>query len=268
MLSDRSPLRRRLPRRSPRQEYEEYVSQRIEDYKNQLTREELLALADDAVRELETGQDGQLVLTEVLVLEHVDRLIKRRLRLPGQRRWSGQHQRLREAQRQPTHWGLPGDVPFMRVFEHLEPCDQVVTIGSGAAPAAYLLAAHEIDVLALVESVEAADGVETRAADQALTHHVQTVVVALGEWFPEDVCPGLVVLDPLVFSRLDATMQVRTMVQLRAVTLQGGRHLILPVEHRGAVRSLAPEALLNHYTGWQVERGTHAKLRWFLAVKP
>jgi hypothetical protein len=268
VLSDRAPARRRLPRRSPRQEYEEYVSQRIEDYKNQLTREELLALADDAVRELDAGPDGQLVLTEVLVLEHVDRLIKRRLRLPGQRRWSGQHQRLREAQRQPTHWGLPADVPFSRLLETLESCDGVVTIGSGAASAAYLLAAHEIDVLAVVESVEAAEGVETRAADQALTHHVQTVVVALGEWFPEDVRPGLVILDPLVFSRLDATLQVRTMTHLRDATMQAGRHLILPVEHRGAVRSLAPEALLNHYAGWRIERGTHAHRRWFLAVKP
>ncbi len=268
MLSDRAPSRRRLAPRSPRQEYEEYVSQRIEDYKNQLTREQLLALADDAVRELEAGLDGQLVLTEVLVLEHVDRLIKRRLRLPGQRRWSGQHQRLRDAQRQPTHWGLPSDVPFARLLEGLESPDQAVTIGSGAAGAAYLLAAHDVDVLVLVESVEAAEGIEVRAADQALTHRVQTIVVALGEWFPDDVHPTLVILDPLVFANLDATMQVRTMLQLRDATVSGGRHLVLPVEQRGIVRSLAPEALLNHYGEWNVDRGARGNRRWFVAAKP
>ena len=91
MLTDPITERRRRPPLSPRQEYEELVLQRIEDYKNQLTREDLLTLADEAVHELEAGPDGQLVLTEVLVLEHVDRLIKKRLRLPGFRRWTNVH---------------------------------------------------------------------------------------------------------------------------------------------------------------------------------
>jgi hypothetical protein len=267
VLTEPVPQRQRRPPLSPRQEYEEFVLQRIEDYKNQLTREELLALADESVQELEAGPDGQLVLTEVLVLEHVDRLIKKRLRLPGYRRWTGLHQRLRAAQRQPTHWGLPGDLPIDRLVGCLEPGEVSATLGSGAAGAAFLLAAHDLPVTALAESVETAEVIESRAADQALTRYVQVYAVQLG-WLPIDLRPAVVVVDPMVFAHQDATDQVRTMTALLSATVEGGVHLVLPVEQRGAVRSLAPEALLNHYSGWQVSRGPRSGSRWFVAVKP
>lgn len=267
VLTDPAPSRQRRPPLSPRQEYEEFVLQRIEDYKNQLSREELLALADESVQELEAGPDGQLVLTEVLMLEHVDRLIKKRLRLPGYRRWTGMHQRLRAAQRQPTHWGLPADLPLDRLVGCLEPGEVSATLGSGAASAAFLLAAHDLPVIALAESVEAAEAIESRAADQALTRYLQVYAVQLG-WLPTDLCPAVVVLDPMVFARQDASAQVRTMSSLLGATVQGGLHLILPVDQRGAVRSLAPEALLNHYAGWQVSRSPRSGSRWFIAVKP
>jgi len=59
VLTDPLPQRQRRPPLSPRQEYEEFVLQRIEDYKNQLSREDLLTLADESVQELEAGPDGQ-----------------------------------------------------------------------------------------------------------------------------------------------------------------------------------------------------------------
>lgn len=267
VLTEPVPHRQRRPPLSPRQEYEEFVLQRIEDYKNQLSREDLLTLADESVQELEAGPDGQLVLTEVLMLEHVDRLIKKRLRLPGYRRWTGLHQRLRAAQRQPTHWGLPADLPLDRLVGCLESSDLSATLGSGAASAAYLLAAYDLPVIALAESVEAAEAIESRAADQALTRYVQVYAVQLG-WLPTDLCPAVVVLDPMVFAHQDASAQVRTMASLMSATVQGGMHLILPVDQRGSVRSLAPEALLNHYSGWQVSRGPRSGSRWFIAVKP
>jgi len=267
VLTHPIPQRRRRPPLSPRQEYAEFVLQRIEDYKNQLAREQLLALADESVQELEAGPDGQLVLTEVLVLEHVDRLIKKRLRLPGFRRWTGLHQRLRAAQRQPNHWGLPADLPLERLVGCLEPGDVTATVGGGAAGAAFLLAAHDVEVTALAESVEAAEAIESRAADQALTRHVQVYAVQLG-WLPTDLAPAVVVLDPMVFAHQDASAQVRTMASLLEATVRGGLHLVLPVDQRGAVRSLAPEALLNHYSGWQISRGPRSGSRWFVAVKP
>src|SRR5207244_5614373 len=84
MLRLSGELRSRTARRPPRslkQEYQEFLLQRIEEYKNALTRENLLVIGDEAVRELEESAAGQYLLTEVLLLEHVDRIIARRLRL-------------------------------------------------------------------------------------------------------------------------------------------------------------------------------------------
>jgi hypothetical protein len=75
------------PSRSPKQQYLDWVEDRIEDYKSGLTREELLSLADHAVTELFGTEDGQYPLTEILLRDAVDGLIFQRLELPGYRRW-------------------------------------------------------------------------------------------------------------------------------------------------------------------------------------
>ncbi|MFQ5551789.1 MAG: hypothetical protein ACE5FJ_11195, partial [Gemmatimonadales bacterium] len=90
MLAKPDLSRRHVVRqsRSLRQSYADFLQQRVEDYKDQLPREQLLALADEAVRELEADRGEQLALTELVLLEHVDRLIIRRLNLPRFARWS------------------------------------------------------------------------------------------------------------------------------------------------------------------------------------
>src|ERR1700719_4108344 len=103
------PRALRRPPRSLKQEYKEFMLQRIEEYKNAIARGDLLEIGDEAVRELEANAAGQYLLTEVLLLEHVDRLIARRLRLPSFPRWRRRHRTLRLAQREPTHWGLEHD---------------------------------------------------------------------------------------------------------------------------------------------------------------
>ena len=103
MLSLSGEPRSRTTRRPPRslkQEYQEFLLQRIEEHKNALTREELLEIGDEAVHELEESAAGQYLLTEVLLLEHVDRIIARRLRLPSFPRWRQKHRALRGAQRE------------------------------------------------------------------------------------------------------------------------------------------------------------------------
>ena len=72
--------RRRSPY-SDKQYYQEYILQRIEGYKNSIGRDELLRLGDEAASELQAAAEGQFVLTEVLMLESVDRLIMKRLSL-------------------------------------------------------------------------------------------------------------------------------------------------------------------------------------------
>jgi hypothetical protein len=258
--------RRRRPL-SLRQEYEQFLLERIEDYKNQLSRGELLALADEAVRELEVGADEQLVLTEVLMLEHVDRLIMRRLRLPPYGRWRSRHARLRRAQREATHWGLPHDLPLENLAQRMEDGETAVVVGSAAAGAAYYLAAHEADVVVVAESVPAVDAIEARAAQEALATRIQALVVVLGEWFP-DVMPALAVLDPGALGGLEAPARIRAVQVLQERTVRGGAHLILPADSRPDIRSLAPEALAAQYPEWHIERGPKTGARWLLAVKP
>src|SRR3954466_702297 len=141
----RAPRRRRSPY-SDKQHYHEYILQRIEGYKNSIGRDELLRLGDEAASELHATSEGQFMLTEVLMLESVDRLIVKRLALRSYRRWRQQFIKLREAQRTPTHWGLEPTCALARLLPRVEPEDQVLVLGSGAESATYLLAAHDAAV--------------------------------------------------------------------------------------------------------------------------
>ena len=72
---------------SPRQRYNDWVQDRIEEHKASLTRDELLSLADRAVCELFDSDDAQYPLTEILLRDAVDALIFAKLDLPGYRKW-------------------------------------------------------------------------------------------------------------------------------------------------------------------------------------
>lgn len=262
-------VRRRTPKaRSLKQEYEEFILQRIEEFKEQLARDALLAVADEAVRELEMGTEDQLVLTEVLVLEHVDRLITRRLNLPSYRRWRDGHVRLRRAQREATHWGLDAGTPLEELATRLEDGELALVIGAGVAPAGFFLAAHDTEVLFIDPVLTAVEAAEHRAAAEALASRFQALVVSLDTWFP-DVTPALTVLDPVVLGELEPVLRHGVVETIKGRTTRGGAHLVLPCEHPPGVTPLAPEALQSYYNGWMVERARRAsRARWFLAYKP
>jgi len=75
------------PTTAPKQLYLAWVEEQLEDYKAALTREELLAVADQAVGQLFDTPDGQYPLTELLLCDAVDRLLLERLNLPDFRQW-------------------------------------------------------------------------------------------------------------------------------------------------------------------------------------
>jgi len=265
-----SPRRERRLTREPhslKQEYEEFILQRIEEFKNQLPRERLLEIADEAVGELE-GND-QFLLTELLMLEQVDRLIMRRLKLPPYRRWREKHLKLRRAQQEPTHWGLDPDTPLANLASRLDGTDLALVLGSGAAPAALYLAALEASVLLIDQDLAAIEAAENLAAAEGVANRFQALVVSLGTWFP-DAMPALVVLDAATMADLEASTRGHVVEILKDRTVAGGVHCILPAGPRQDVIPLAPEALQAHYTGWRVERGRRSdhRARWFLATKP
>lgn len=75
------------PISAPRQLYQAWLEEQLEDYKAALTRDEILALADEAVQQLFDTADGQYPLTEILLCDAVDALLLRRLNLPDFRQW-------------------------------------------------------------------------------------------------------------------------------------------------------------------------------------
>jgi hypothetical protein len=75
------------PQSPPRQLYQNWVEEQIEDYKAALSRDELMTLADEAVQRLFDAPDGQIPLTEILLRDVVDMLLFRRLKLPTYNQW-------------------------------------------------------------------------------------------------------------------------------------------------------------------------------------
>jgi hypothetical protein len=271
VLTEPQPRSRRTrQQQSLRQEYGEFLLERIEEFKDQLSREELLALADEAVRELEVGPEGQLVLTEVLVLEHVDRLIMRRLNLPTFRRWRDKHLHLRRAQREPTHWGLDRHSPLVGLASSFNESDVALVVGSGAAPAGFFLAAHEWHVVFIDRHIVSVESTETQAAAEVLARRFHALVVSVGDWFP-DVEPALAVLDPATLKALHREARQRFLDTLKDRTIRGGVHFMLPdltaTETGTGTRRL--DVLRGHYGDWRVEHSrTRSGSDWLLATKP
>jgi len=261
------PPVRRLPR-SLKQEYQEFILQRLEEYKNTVPRSELLQIGDEAVRELQASTQDQYLLTEVLLLEHVDRIIARRLRLPSFPRWRQKHRALREAQREPTHWGFDRGHPVVPWAARVEPGDVVVVLGSAALPEALFLAAHDAEVFLLDQDLGAVEAAEGRAVAEQLAGAFQALVINFGSWFP-DLAPSLVAIAPAALGQLRAKDRASVIADLQVRTPSGGVHVVLPPENssRGVI-PLGPEALQALYQGWQVQRGRRSKRSGFTAIKP
>jgi hypothetical protein len=255
--------------RSLKQEYQEFILHRLEEFKNTLPRAELLQIGDEAVRELQTTAQDQYLLTEVLLLEHVDRIIARRLRLPSFPRWRQKHRALRDAQREPTHWGLDRAHPIVSWAARVEPGDVAVVLGAAAVAEALFLAAHDADVFLLDQDLGAVEAAEGRAvAEQLGGGAFQALVINFGSWFP-DLAPSLVAIAPACLAALRAKQRSSLIADLQVRTPSGGVHVVLPAggESRG-VLPLAPEALQTLYRGWQVQRGRRSKRSGFTAIKP
>jgi hypothetical protein len=248
----RHSARRRRSPYSDKQHYQEYILQRIEGYKNSIGRDELLRLGDEAASELQATAEGQFVLTEVLMLESVDRLIMKRLSLRSYRRWRQQFIRLRAAQRTPTHWGLDAHCPLNPLLPRLEPEDTALVVGTAAAPISFLLAAHDAAVTFIAGDLGCVERVESRMAAEALASLFESFVTQLEHGLPEflSFLEGLdiVVVDPGVLTELAPDCRVELIRDLQRRSRPGGVHVILPT-----CRAVAPEALRQYYSDWSQE---------------
>ena len=255
----------RRPPRSQKQEYQEFLLQRIEEYKNTLPREELLRIGDEAVRDLESGAE-QYLLTEVLLLEHVDRIIMRRLKLPSFRRWAQNHRALRTAQREPTHWGLEPNDPVALRGRLLEAGDLALVVGAAALPQALFIAAHDAEVFLLDQELGAVEAAEGRAVAEQLAGRFQALVVSFGGWLP-DLRPALVVVDAVAVSSAEGAARESLIRGLQTCTTPGGLHVVLGMDP-DAPQVLPLDSLQAHYSDWQVEKRKRRGSGGFVATKP
>jgi len=69
-----------LSPRSLKHEYDLYVENEIELYKDSISRTALLKIGDEAVASLQSGT--QFAMNELLLCDEVDRIIRKRLRSP------------------------------------------------------------------------------------------------------------------------------------------------------------------------------------------
>ncbi len=249
--------RARRPPPSLKQQYHEYVLQRIESYKNSLGRDRLLEIGGEAATDMQEAFSGQFLLTEVLMQEAVDRLIMKRLRLPAFSKWKLQHAKRRRAQREPTHWGLEPDGALAALLPRIEAEDMVLVAGPAAAPAAYLLAAHDAVVTFIAADLGSVERVESGLAGEALASTAECFFVQPGCWLPPFASAlDLLVLDASSLGDVEPADRAVFIRQLQSVTAPGGVHLILP-----GSGGMAPEAVIAWYDNWPRDELTRSRRR-------
>jgi len=248
-----SERRARRPPRSLRAEYDQFIEQRIEEYKDSLPRADILAIGDEAMHEMSDAL--QLQLTEVVLRDQVDSIIRRRLRLPSFRRWREKHVALRAAQVQPGHWGLGPHDPVAGLAELIEEGDPVLVIGAADGACPLFLAAHGATVHVCDPDIAAIYGLESRSVTEQLGALIECSVIQL-ERFEPFAWFVACVIEAAALSGLRANERAMLIERLKAVTPEGGRHVIMPVSSSRGPREarLASDALKSSYVGWDIIR--------------
>jgi hypothetical protein len=239
---------RRHSLRSLRQQYDLYVMDRIEYYKESLPRSELLRIGDDALAGLaEEGQ--QYLLTDLLMQGAVDDLIRRRLGIRSFETWRKQFPKLRATQRDPVHWGIDPTHLSAGLAPRIEADDKVLLVGSGTAASAYLLAAHDADVTFLAQDFGVVERAEQTVAAEALSSTFDALFVQFGQWLPAlDDSFVLVVIDTGTLAALSPGDRRFLLAELQAITAVGGLHALVP-DGLGT----GSEGFAGHYAAWQRE---------------
>ncbi len=251
MLTTSESRSRRAPR-SLRAEYDAFIEQRIEEYKDGLPRASILGIGDEAVQEL--ARTEQYTLTEVLLQEQVDSIIRRRLRLPSYRRWRERHLTLRAAQVQPTHWGLAPHDPVVLLAESVQDQDACAVVGAADGACALFLAARGANVLVGDPDLAAIEGLENRAIAEQLSSRVECLVVPLETWTPDRRLDGCVI-EASALAGLSAGDRAELIRRLKSVTVPGGRHVVMPASGAaGKAPVVSGDALRSLYADWTVAR--------------
>jgi hypothetical protein len=237
------------PTRSLKHEYELYVEQEIENYKESVPRSVLLSIGDEAVKSLAAG--AQIALTELLLCEEVDRIIVKRLRLPSYDTWRRKRVKLIGELRRPEHWGLSPDDALVRAV--VPPRDgRVLVAGAPDEVSALYLAANGCQVTAIGSAYDTLERVTQAAIGAGLGSRVHTKLEDLSSWTPETPLDAVIV-NPSALDALTPDERARVIDVLQSATLDGGVHLVQTIAGSGkSSGGISLEELRNRYHGWTV----------------
>ena len=235
------------PSRSLKHEYELFVEREIENYKESVPRSVLLSIGDDAVRAL--AEQQQFALTELLLVDEVDKIIFKRLRLPAYTTWRKRRIRLLEEMRRPEHWGLRADDIVVRAAQSVSASSRVLVAGTQVETPALYLAANGCDVTALADH-DVVQRVLDAAEEVGLAERVHASAMALDSFTPQHTLTA-VIYSPAAFAGLSATERARVIEVLQGATADGGVHLVQTIA-RGKRTPVSLDELQRRYRGWDV----------------
>src|SRR5436190_8635222 len=186
--------------RSHRHEYELYEENEIENYKEAVSRSAILKLGDDPAASLRACE--QFAMDELLLWAEVDRIIRKRLRIPSYSTWRRKRLKMLEEYRRPEHWGIRPDGVLAREV-HPPAESKVLVAGGDIDRTALYLAAHGCDVTAVDREVKPLERVMNAAQEAGLADRIQSYVAGMTDW-STDVQLGAVACTPAPSSRLSA----------------------------------------------------------------
>jgi hypothetical protein len=232
--------------RSLRHQYDEEVDEAVELYKESLPRNAILSIGDEAVAAIR--QQTQLGLTELLLYEEVNRIIKRRLGIKDYPAWRRRTLRLLKEYRRAEHWGLRPESPLVREIQP-DQGSHVLLAGDTAERAALYLAANGCEVTTVELSSDAMERVMTAAGKAGLMSRVHEWPTGIGHWRP-DCALNAVVCTPSAFAGLTPAEVSKVIALFQEATMDGGVHLVETIVAGQDAMSLAD--LRARYAGWDI----------------
>ncbi len=250
------------PPRSLKHEYELYVENEIENYKESVSRPAILKIGDEAAAVLRAQE--QFAMDELVLWAEVDRIIRKRLRIPAYETWRRKRVKILEEYRRPEHWGIRPDGMLAREI-HPPAESKVLVAGNEIDGAALYLAAHGCDVTALDSEANSLERVMNAAHAAGLTDKIQGHLADLSNWAPDSPLSA-VICTSAAFANLSPEERIRAFEILQNATGDGGVHLVGTIV-RGQ-RGVSVAELRRQYKGWTIsveeDSGTS---RSFLAKK-
>ncbi|HJU66287.1 MAG TPA: hypothetical protein VJ596_11445 [Gemmatimonadaceae bacterium] len=232
--------------RSLKHEYELFVEREIENYKEAVPRSKLLSIGDQAVAALASNQ--QLALTEVLLCEEVDRIIRDRVKVPTYDSWCKRRRKVLHDHKRPERCGIHPQGALVRAMPKMAN-GHVLVADTGEDGRVLYLAANGCAVTAVDATEEPAERLMDKVVGMGLTGRVRCLVGELKHWTPDVALKG-VFCRVQELARLTQSERTTLMEQLRDATAVGGLHLV--ASQAGEQQHALLDELQAIYEGWTV----------------